>query len=458
MHDIPPLYQEERTIVAVATPPGVGGIAVIRLSGKDAFSIGNNLFSKKILTQPANTVHYGWIKDLEENIIDEALVSLFKKPRSFTGEDVIEISCHGGSIIARQIVELLLQLGAVAAQPGEFTLRAFLNGKCDLTHAEAVQELISAKNEKALAASQQQLMGKLSKKIIDFRSRLTGCAAILEAWVDFPEEGVEFGTLEELCDTIEQVNNDIKLLIETYHNGKRVQEGVSLCLLGRPNVGKSSLLNALLDKEHAIVTEIPGTTRDLIEGDLYLNGLNLRLIDTAGIRQTGEVIEKEGIRRSWKAVEDADIVLLVLDASKGVTQEDEMLIARLHLPHTIIVWNKVDLPYQTVPDLGFANISSVSALKQEGIEDLMHTIDQLIWKEGPPDKGEVLITNLRHKESLENALNAFYNVVKGLKEELSPEFISFDMRDGLKALGSIIGFDITEEILSSIFSKFCIGK
>ena len=449
-----PAYREGETIAAVATPPGSGGIAVIRLSGPDALPIGQRLFSKNLHIVKGHTAHFGIWKDAAGSLLDEVLVTVFKNPRSYTGEDTLEISCHGGVFVTRSILSSLFAVGAKPAQAGEFTMRAFLNGKLDLAQAEAVQELISAKSECAAEASQQQLMGALSKRVKQFQLRLTDIMAILEAWVDFPEEGVEFGTLEDLSRDLEEVNKNLHKWISTYHDGRVLHEGLTLCLLGRPNVGKSSLLNALVEKERAIVTDIPGTTRDMIEEHLSLSGLSIKLVDTAGIREANECVEKEGIKRSLRVSEEADLILLLLDASQGMTKEDQELLKQLPTEKTLLIWNKVDITKNEPPEGAVA----ISALKEEGISNLKDKIHALIWKHGPPDKGEVLISNLRHKEALETAYKSFDRVITGFKDNISPEFLAFDMRDGLNALGTIIGMDVTEEVLSSIFSRFCIGK
>ena len=379
-----------------------------------------------------------------------------RAPRSYTGENTVELHCHGGSLIARRVLGAALSAGARAAGPGEFTYRAFLNGKIDLSQAEAVQELISARGEHALSCAQSQLEGVLSKKILHLQERLFDIAAHLEAWVDFPEEGLAFTSREEIRASLTETLAELTRLYKSFGQGKKISEGITLCLIGRPNVGKSSLLNALLGKERAIVTATAGTTRDLIEEELKIASLPIRLIDTAGIRETHEEIEREGIRRSKHASKEADLILLLLDATVGATEEDEALYAELPAEKTLRIWNKIDLiSSDEIADL---RGSKVSAKNQFGLEALRKEIEEKIWKEGPPSKEEVVITNLRHHRSLEEAIAPLQRVIEGLEEGISPEFLSADLRITLKSLGAIIGRDISEEILSAIFSKFCVGK
>ena len=450
-------YTLDHTIAAVATPPGEGGVAIIRISGKQATKIADTIFSGNVESYKTHTVHYGYVHCNRKHI-DDVLLIVMRAPRSYTGEDTVEIHCHGGSLITRRVLETVLNVGAVQAQPGEFTFRAFIHNKLDLSQAEAVQELIGAKNERALDAAEQQLKGRLSKKILSFQSQLSTIAAILEAWVDFPDEGLEFASFEDVCSDLEDILLQMRQLESTYHDGKILHDGISLCLIGCPNVGKSSLMNALLDKERAIVTDTPGTTRDIVEDHLRINGLNFRLIDTAGIREGAEKIEQEGIRRSKEALQTADLILLILDSSKGLTSEDKELLNLVPKDKTIVVWNKIDLPQGDVPQLTAPHIVSLSAKEKNGLENLHNQIDKVVWENGPPSKEEVLITNVRHKESLTTAISSCEKVLDGLRADISPEFVAFDMRDCLENLGKVIGTDVTEDILSAIFSKFCIGK
>lgn len=437
-------YNLDETIAAVATPPGEGGVAIIRISGKEAFDIAGKIFSGPVNDYKSHTAHFGKFLD-GETIVDEGLVLVMRAPRSYTGEDTVEINCHGGSLVTKKMMDLVLKAGARAAGPGEFTFRSFINGKLDLAQAEAVQTLIGAKNELALQMSKQQLEGSLSKRVADFQKELVDTAAILEAWVDFPEEGLEFASLDEIVFSLNQTNEKMKKLLSTFHEGKMIHEGFTLCLAGSPNVGKSSLMNALLGKDRAIVTDIAGTTRDLLEEDFSLGQLHFRLLDTAGIRETEEVVEKEGIRRTKMAMEAADLILYVCDATRPeqIPEKEKM----------IIVWNKIDLPHGELHD-GI----KVSAKTGEGIEALKKEIQKVIWQNGLPAKDEVVITQLRHKQALEHAIAACERLIDGLQSGVSAEFLSSEMRLVLMELGTIIGTDITEDILTSIFSKFCVGK
>lgn len=452
-------YVPGETIAAIATPPGEGGVAIIRISGDQALDVAAKIFSGPVHTYRSHTAHFGSIHNLQGEHLDDVLLLVMRAPRSYTGETTVEIHCHGGSLITRRVLDGVLAAGARAALPGEFTFRAFFNGKMDLAQAEAVQSLIGAKNEKALDVAESQLKGRLSESIGQFQSQLTQIAAILEAWVDFPEEGLEFATMDDICDELEEICLRMEKLLATFHNGKMLHEGISLCLVGCPNVGKSSLMNALLDKDRAIVSPIPGTTRDILEDHLRLNGLHFKVSDTAGIRETEEdVIEQEGIRRSKEALQNADLVLLVLDAERGLTSEDHQLLALIPPNKAIVVWNKVDLPHSPLPLLNFSFVVKLSAKEKIGLEELHQAIDQLIWQEGPPSKEEVVITNIRHKEALGASIESARRVQQGLRSGVSPEFLTIDIRQTLMELGKVLGVNITEEILSVIFSKFCIGK
>ncbi len=451
-------YYPGETIAAIATPPGEGGVAIIRISGNQALDVAARVFSGPVHHYRTHTAHFGQVRNACGEHLDDVLLLIMLSPRSYTGETTVEIHCHGGSLITRRVLEAVLVAGCRAALPGEFTFRAFINGKMDLAQAEAVQELICAKNERALDAAEQQLKGNLSRSVLQFQKALTQTAAILEAWVDFPEEGLEFASMEEICADLDRVCQSMEKLADTFHNGKILHDGLSLCLVGCPNVGKSSLMNALLDKDRAIVSPIPGTTRDVLDDHLRLNGLHLKVSDTAGIRETNEGIEQEGIRRSKQAMQQADLVLLVLDAHRGLTAEDHQLLSMVPSAKTIAAWNKIDLPHAPLPLLNFPFTVMLSAKQREGLEELHQAIDQLIWQKGPPSKEEVLITNIRHKEALIAAAAAVRCVQEGLKQSVSPEFLTIEIRQALHELGKVVGTNITEDILSAIFSKFCIGK
>jgi tRNA modification GTPase len=451
-------YQPGETIAAIATPGGEGGVAIIRISGNEALDIAAKVCSGPVREYRSHTAHYSTIRNALGEHVDDVLVIPMLGRRSYTGEDTVEIHCHGGSLITRRVLEVVLKAGARAARPGEFTFKAFINGKIDLAQAEAVQELICAKNERALDAAEEQLKGSLSQSVAAFQQEMTQIAAILEAWVDFPEEGLEFASMEETCGSLEALCARMQALADTFQNGRIIHDGIALCLIGSPNVGKSSLMNALLDKERAIVSHLPGTTRDILEDHMRLNGLNFKLVDTAGIRETNEIIEKEGVRRSKAAMQEADLILLVLDAAKGLDEQDHWLLREVPADKTIAIWNKIDLPHDSLPALPLAHAIQLSAKKRTGIDTLHKTIDAVIWQSGPPSREEVVVTNVRHQEALHKSIEGCRMVIHGLNTDISPEFISIDMRHALSALGTILGINITEDILSAIFSKFCIGK
>lgn len=445
------------TIAAIATPPGAGGIAIIRITGDDAIEIAQKVFTGPVKTYSSHTAHLGHIIDRQGKQIDRALLLVMRNPNSYTGEDIVELQCHGGVFIPQKVLQAVLDAGARAALPGEFTFKAFLNKKLDLLQAEAVQKLIAAKSEKAYSLANAHLEGHLSKKIENFQKKLIEIAAILEAWVDFPEEDIEFTTTEKLLANLQNVVDEMQKLAETFQDGKRLDHGISLCIIGPPNVGKSSLMNALLKKERAIVTEIAGTTRDLLHDEFHLGEFHFVLTDTAGIRNTENVIEKEGVFRSKKILESSDCILLVFDITKPFTEEEENLIKLCPEKKTLFVLNKADLLKKAVTAFPKKKWISISAKEGDGLELLSEKIKSFVRPQ-ENFKEEVLIVSLRHKQALTDAIEKCQKTIFGLKEKISPEFLTFDLRASLKDLGKMIGSDITEEILSSIFSRFCIGK
>jgi len=439
------------TIAAICTPPGEGGISVIRISGSDAYEIANKIFTGDVFSYRSHTAHLGKILSNTDHVLDEVLLLAMEEGKSYTGEATIEIMGHGGMLLTQKVLARILESGARPAGPGEFTLRAYRNGNIDLAQAEAIQALIGAKNERALNAAEKQLSGKLSVKIRDLQKCLTDIAAIIEAWVDYPEEGLEFASLSEIIEMVQNIHTKIDKLILTFHDGKRITQGISLCLLGSPNVGKSSLMNALLNSDRAIVTPIPGTTRDLLSEELRIGGYHFTLTDTAGIRSTEELVEIEGIRRSKKAAQDSDIILIVLDATKPLSDEEQSLIDQHK--DAIIVWNKIDLPH-TSPSSGI----KISAKNFSGIDTLKTALQERIKNGIISDKDEIIITQERHFLALKNASRFIKTIITSLQTDISPEFIVSDIRGALKELSQIIGTNITEDILGAIFSKFCVGK
>lgn len=448
-------YIKGETIAAIATPIGEGGVAIIRISGDKALDVAEKVTSKKIRNFPSHTAHFVSIKNNNGEKIDEGLLLPMLNGKSYTGEDTIEIHCHGGSLITRRVLDVILNAGARAARPGEFTFKAFMNGKIDLSQAEAVQDLIGAKNERALDAAEKQLDGSLSTKVQLFQEKLNLIAAILEAFVDFPDEGLEFASQEEIIDRLQTIIIEIQKLIDTFHDGKILHDGLTLCLIGAPNAGKSSLMNALLDKERAIVSATPGTTRDILEDEMRLFGLNFKILDTAGLRETTEEIEQEGIRRAKAALNSADLILVVLDLSHPMHFPIDL--EKIPKDKSILVWNKVDL-YPHFSLEAFPHQVVISALKKEGLDALKQEIEKVVFKKGVPSKEEVIVTNVRHMEALQEAKEHLITLKKGLENGVSPEFLSIDMKSALYALGRIIGRNVGEDVLSAIFSTFCIGK
>jgi tRNA modification GTPase len=439
------------TIAAICTAPGAAALSVIRISGKEALAIGDKIFSKKTSLLPSHTAHFGKIVKSTGGALDEVILLVMLEGRSFTGENTIEIMCHGGVYVTQKVLNRIFEAGARAANPGEFTERAYRNGRIDLAQAEAIQTLIAAKNEEALLAAEKQLSGQLSIRIKELQASLTEITAILEAWVDYPEEGLEFATKEELLEMLETASSKMERLLSTFHDGKKLVNGISLCLLGAPNVGKSSLLNALLDEERAIVTNIPGTTRDLLHEEIRLKGHSFRITDTAGLRETEEVIEKEGIKRSKKAAESADLVLLLLDITKEPSSEEREW---ANLPNCLIVYNKSDLPHKEPKLSGIA----VSAKEKIGLDSLKDAILQKALPTTTSHSDQIILTQERHYLSLKKAQESLTTVISGFTTDISPEFLVFDLRASLKHLSAILGTNITEAILDSIFKKFCVGK
>lgn len=451
-----PNYLED-TIAAIATAIGEASIAVIRISGKNAVTIGDQCIRKGIVDQKTHTVCYADFIDVSGNTLDKVLCLVMRAPRSFTGEDVVEINCHGGPLLTKKLLNVILSHGARLAFPGEFSLRAFLNGKIDLTQAEAIQKIIGAKNELALYASEKHLEGKLYEKIDLLQKKITKIIAHLEAHIDFPDEDIEAHQYSSEKKDIQEILESIDSLSRTFHEGKIICEGITICLCGKPNVGKSSLMNQLLQKNRAIVSEIPGTTRDLLEEEIRLLDFHIKLMDTAGIRTTEEIIEKEGIKKSFEAIDEADIVLVILDASSPLDAMDQTVLEKTVGKRRIILFNKNDLCFQQQTISTDDPILYVSAKTEEGIERLKKKIQELLWEKAP-DKNELIITNIRHKKALESAQNMLQVAFNALNQGLSLEFCCFDLKNALNELGKIIGTHVTEDILDSIFSQFCIGK
>ena len=444
-------------IVAVATPFGESAVGIVRLSGKGVLEIVRRFFKTKAEIKP-RYAHYGTLLDEKGEPLDEGILIYYKAPKSYTGEDMVEISLHGNPLILKRAVEVFISGGCRLAEPGEFTKRAFLNGKMDLTQAEAVAELISAKTDLARRVALRQLKGELSKHIKPLRESLLQLLAYIEADIEFSEEDIPTLTKEQVVSMVEEVISGIDKLLRTAKTGKFIREGVKLAIVGKPNVGKSSLFNALLREDRAIVTDIEGTTRDYIEETVNLRGIPLVLVDTAGIREAKDPVEKIGIERTLKKIEEADVILFVLDGSKPLTEEDKRIYEQVRGKNLIVVVNKTDLG-TVIPLEIFEghSIIKVSALKGEGIRNLE---EEILKRAGVlVEDGINVYVSVRHEELLKKAKGVLERFLERYRrEEVSPEIAMLDIREASDYLGEIVGEITTEDILSSIFSRFCIGK
>ena len=461
-----PSHQEE-TIAAISTPFGESGIGIVRLSGSSAESIARKLFKPKKDQSyfVSHHFHYGEIIDPRSgNPVDEVLIVLMKSPKTYTKEDIVEIHCHGGYFILQKVLELVLEEGARMAQPGEFTKRAFLNGRIDLTQAEAVIDLIRARTQTSLEIANQQLRGWLYRGMAELKARLIEHLALIEAHIDFPEEEMEPIAIEEWKGDTKRMIRQVEEWISSYEEGRIFREGISCAIVGKTNVGKSSLLNVLLKEERAIVTPIPGTTRDVIEEVLNIHGIPVRLMDTAGLRKPSDSIEQEGVRRAKERVADSDFVLLLLDGNRALDADDLEIFGEIKGKKRVVIINKKDLPLRiSLEDVKSRfekdPIVQISALKNEGIDDLKKTIyTSLVHRDVRSTPEHLIIANIRHKTALTQVRDNLSNAMKGLEEGTSLEFIAFEIRSALEALGELVGETTTEEVLNRIFEQFCIGK
>ncbi len=465
---------EDDTIAVIATPIGEGGISVIRISGKSAFDIVDKVFRGKASLGDAqsHTAHFGHLVDSKGDSIDEVVATVYRSPHSYTSEDSVEIGCHGGVLVTRKCLEAILESGARLAQPGEFTKRAFLNGRIDLSQAEAVADLIHSRTEMSHRSSLQQLEGRLSQRIGRMREELLNISSLLELELDFAEEDIEFTSKQEISDRIIKILKELRVLIDSFGFGKVYREGVKVVISGKPNVGKSSLLNALLNENRAIVTEIPGTTRDTIEENLNLDGILFRVVDTAGVRSASDLVEKEGVRRTEAQIASSDIILLVLDLSEPFEQADQNVVDLLRgqlgnfEEKCVVALNKVDIAQNAngahLERLGLQRnqrMVKVSASTNQGLETLKKKLVDCVFSDKTKvSETGVTVTNVRHKEALTKATKHLMLAFESLSDGRSSEFIALDLRAGLDYLGEIVGAVTTEEILDNIFSKFCVGK
>jgi len=450
------------TIVALATPPGIGAIGVIRLSGKKAFSIINELFpSKDLLKEPSHTLHVGFLKD-GDSVLDEVVVSLYKSPRSYTGEDVIEISGHGSPYVLQKIIETCITKGARLAKAGEFTQRAFLNGKLDLTQAEAVADLIASNTAASQRSALHNMRGGFSKQLSELREKLITFSALIELELDFSQEDVEFADRAQLKNLVKEIDGTVALLLQSFRLGNVIRHGISIAIIGRPNSGKSTLLNALLNEERAIVSDIPGTTRDTIEEVINIDGILFRLIDTAGIRQhTTDVIESAGIERSREKIKQADLVLYLFDANEvkaGELAQIETEFSNQQVKY-ILVANKIDLAGEKLAREKFSSnhIIYISAKNGDHLDALKERIVETVL-EGTVQTEDTIITNARHYHALQQLSSALDEVEGGLDNKIPGDLLALDIRRCLQYLGEITGEITNEDQLDYIFSKFCIGK
>ena len=470
---------ENETIAAIATALSDSGIGIVRISGENAIYIVDNIFrsasGKKIIRNvQTHTIHYGYIVDQKENVIDEVMVSVMKAPKSYTTEDTVEINCHGGVLVMQKVLEEVLKAGARLAEPGEFTKRAFLNGRIDLSRAEAVIDVIHSQNEYALSSSVSQLKGQLSDKVRILREEILYQIAFIESALDDPEHISLEGYPELLSGKVTGFEKEIRKLLATADNGRLMKEGISTVIVGKPNAGKSSLLNMLLGEERAIVTEIAGTTRDALHETINLHGISLNMIDTAGIHETQDVVEKIGVERAKKYAVEADMILYVVDASGTLDEDDENIIPLLEGKKAIILLNKSDLKNQITEEILKDKLMQVlketknirilrtstidPSSEDSGMDALEETIRNMFFEGELKHNNELVVTNLRHKEALQDALHSLQLVERSIEDGMPEDFYSIDLTSAYASLGKIIGEEVDEDVVNEIFSKFCMGK
>lgn len=456
----------ETTIAAISTAMSASGIGIVRISGEDAMEVISRIYrskggKKRIKEVPSHTIHYGYIYDGEE-LIDEVLVMVMRAPRTFTGEDTVEIDCHGGVFAMKRVLETVLKNGAEIAGPGEFTKRAFLNGRMDLSQAEAVMDVIQAKNEYALRSSIDQLKGSVQKAICDIREKIIYHIAYIESALDDPEHISLEGYPQELLEVVDKEQLEIKKLLKSSSDGKMIQEGIQTVILGKPNAGKSSLLNLLLGENRAIVTDIAGTTRDILEEYITLHGITLKIVDTAGIRETEDIVEKIGVDRAREMAQKADLILYVVDSSVPLDSNDEEIMSMLNGKKAIILYNKTDLKaaieIDRLREKAGHPVIPISAKEETGITELEEKIKDMFFGGELSFNDEVYITNARHKAALEEADKSLDLVRNSILGGLPEDFFSIDLMNAYENLGKILGESVGEDLVNEIFSKFCTGK
>lgn len=456
----------EKTIAAISTAMSASGIGIVRISGDEAMDVISRIYrskngKKNIREVQSHTIHYGFIYD-GEDVVDEVLIMIMRGPHTYTGEDTVEIDCHGGVYAMKKVLETVLKNGAVIAEPGEFTKRAFLNGRLDLSQAEAVMDVIQARNSMALKSSVEQLKGSVQRAVKEIRSRLLYQIAYIESALDDPEHYDLEGYPQELAKIVDKEAGEITDLLKTADDGRMIQEGIKTVILGKPNAGKSSLLNFLVGEDRAIVTEIEGTTRDILEEYISLNGITLRVIDTAGIRETEDIVEKIGVGKAKQMAEDADLILYVVDSSRPLDDNDEDIIELLSGRKSIVIYNKTDLE----PVVNMAKLQErtgnpvipVSIVEEKGIRRLEEEIKNMFFKGELSFNDEVYITNARHKAALEEARESLKLVKNSIDMGMAEDFFSIDLMNAYESLGRIVGESVGEDLVNEIFSKFCTGK
>ncbi|GAB6104720.1 tRNA uridine-5-carboxymethylaminomethyl(34) synthesis GTPase MnmE [Blautia glucerasea] len=456
----------ETTIAAISTAMSASGIGIVRISGEDAMNVIAKIYRSKngrknIKEVKTHTIHYGYIYDGDETV-DEVLVMVMRGPKTYTGEDTVEIDCHGGVYAMKRVLETVLKNGAQVAEPGEFTKRAFLNGRLDLSQAEAVMDVIQAKSEVALKSSVQQLKGSVLRAVKEIRGKLLHHIAYIETALDDPEHFDLEGYPQELLEVAEEQKKKVQKLLSSADDGKMIQEGIRTVILGKPNAGKSSLLNFLVGEDRAIVTEIAGTTRDTLEEYISLHGISLRIIDTAGIRETEDVVEKIGVEKARQMAEKADLILYVVDSSQPLDENDQEIMELLRGRKSIVIYNKTDLA--SAVDMGSlrektgSQVIPVSVVEETGIEDLEKSIREMFFQGEISFDDEVYITNARHKTALEEAEKSLEMVTESIEAGMPEDFFSIDLMGAYEALGKILGESLGEDLVNEIFSKFCVGK
>jgi tRNA modification GTPase len=453
------------TIVAISTAPGVGGIGIIRMSGDNCFEILNKIFIPKTKQKNSDikgyTIKYGNIVNTREEVVDEVLVSYFKAPKSYTTENMCEINSHGGMVIMNQILELCLENGAEMAEAGEFTKRAFLNGRIDLSQAEAVIDIINAKTDKEAKVSLKQLEGNLSSEISDIRKEVISILADIEATIDYPEYDIEEVTNKRILEVLEDVEKKINIMEQSFENGKIIRDGIKTAIIGRPNAGKSSLLNVILKEERAIVTDVEGTTRDTIEEYIQIDGIPLKIIDTAGIRNAKDEVEKIGVKKAIEIAKDSDIVIAIFDITRDFNEEDEEILKLVEEKNAIVVLNKIDLKSEkNIEKFKKINkpIIKISTKTKEGINDLYNEISKIYKLKEIANNGELIVSNNRHKKIIRNAKENLLQAKQTIIDKMPIDIISGNLKEIIEELGKITGETVTEDVIKEIFSKFCLGK